>query len=278
MGRKLRHVLIFLLIILKEPNMPEAADCSCAPSSACRCPGMGLTSIPQNLPTSIVELLHLQNNRIRMIHAGTFANLLKLHELGLGHNQIEMIQEDLFQNLPRLQKLDLSNNQLTMIQTRTFYNLPHLFRLKLEGNQITVIQMGTFHNLADLQTLYLSQNQITMIQRNTFQNLANLQTLRLSQNQITMIRTDAETTPKSAGISSSHNQTEQDQSHYSHTITESNRKTTCAVVTSGHDHPYEDVDNHHVKTGQGQSQVITESNKKTAAIVMTSSDVETGQA
>ncbi|KAI8510731.1 hypothetical protein Bbelb_116470 [Branchiostoma belcheri] len=27
MGRKLRHVLIFLLIILKEPNMPEA-DCS----------------------------------------------------------------------------------------------------------------------------------------------------------------------------------------------------------------------------------------------------------
>ncbi|KAI8519720.1 hypothetical protein Bbelb_029770 [Branchiostoma belcheri] len=56
MGRKLRHVLIFLLIILKaESNMPEA-DCSCKPSLHCRCTSMGLTSIPQNLPSSISGL------------------------------------------------------------------------------------------------------------------------------------------------------------------------------------------------------------------------------
>ncbi|KAI8482695.1 hypothetical protein Bbelb_395750 [Branchiostoma belcheri] len=59
MGRKLRHVLIFLLIILKEPNMPEA-DCSAScvkhayyPSfKNCDCPNLGLTNIPQNLPSS----------------------------------------------------------------------------------------------------------------------------------------------------------------------------------------------------------------------------------
>ncbi|KAI8517145.1 hypothetical protein Bbelb_057260 [Branchiostoma belcheri] len=61
MGRKLRHMLIFLLILLKEPNMPEAG-CSCAPSSQCKCTEMGLTSIPENLPTSILSL-ELTGNR-----------------------------------------------------------------------------------------------------------------------------------------------------------------------------------------------------------------------
>ncbi|XP_019640560.1 PREDICTED: uncharacterized protein LOC109482319 [Branchiostoma belcheri] len=66
MGRKLRHVLIFLLIILKEPSMPDSldnckfetlADYDCKPSSQhCR---KGLTSIPQKLPTSI-SLLDLR--------------------------------------------------------------------------------------------------------------------------------------------------------------------------------------------------------------------------
>eukprot|EP00058_Branchiostoma_floridae_P013221 XP_002598709.1 hypothetical protein BRAFLDRAFT_95827 [Branchiostoma floridae] len=55
MGGKLRHLLIFLLIIMKELNVPEAG-CSCEPSSPCRCTSMGLTSIPQNLPTSISML------------------------------------------------------------------------------------------------------------------------------------------------------------------------------------------------------------------------------
>ncbi|XP_019632960.1 PREDICTED: uncharacterized protein LOC109476467 [Branchiostoma belcheri] len=55
MGRKLRHVLIFLLIILKEPSMP-VAGCSCEPSSSCSCIYLGLTSIPRNLPTSISKL------------------------------------------------------------------------------------------------------------------------------------------------------------------------------------------------------------------------------
>ncbi|KAI8513071.1 hypothetical protein Bbelb_097100 [Branchiostoma belcheri] len=50
MGRKLRHVLIFLLIILKEPNMPEAGCRSKCGTYLCECTQMLLTSIPQNLP------------------------------------------------------------------------------------------------------------------------------------------------------------------------------------------------------------------------------------
>ncbi|KAI8484101.1 hypothetical protein Bbelb_382190 [Branchiostoma belcheri] len=56
MGRKLRHMLIFLLIILKELNIPEAG-CSCPSSSSrCICRKRGLISIPPNLPTSISDV------------------------------------------------------------------------------------------------------------------------------------------------------------------------------------------------------------------------------
>ncbi|XP_019622338.1 PREDICTED: slit homolog 2 protein-like [Branchiostoma belcheri] len=112
MGRKLRHVLVFLLIILKEPSMPEAA-CGCK-SAFCRCTEMGLTSFPQDLPTTIYWLD--LSNQITMIQAGTVANLPQLQELYLNNNQITMIQAGALANLPQLQELYLNNNQITMIQ------------------------------------------------------------------------------------------------------------------------------------------------------------------
>eukprot|EP00058_Branchiostoma_floridae_P024246 XP_002609736.1 hypothetical protein BRAFLDRAFT_78547 [Branchiostoma floridae] len=89
MGTKLRHLLMFLLIILKEPNMPEAG-CSCA-SSGCDCSNQGLTSIPQGLPTSISQL-HVTRNQIIMLQAGAFTNLTSLRTLYLPLNQITIIQ------------------------------------------------------------------------------------------------------------------------------------------------------------------------------------------
>eukprot|EP00058_Branchiostoma_floridae_P003101 XP_002588589.1 hypothetical protein BRAFLDRAFT_107528 [Branchiostoma floridae] len=50
-------------------------------------------------------------------------------------------------------------------------------------------------------------------------------------------------------------------------ITESITNTTSAEIASGHGHPYEDT-NQHNQTGQGQGQVITESNKNTTAAVV----------
>eukprot|EP00058_Branchiostoma_floridae_P002773 XP_002588261.1 hypothetical protein BRAFLDRAFT_86709 [Branchiostoma floridae] len=135
MDRKLRHLLMFLLIILMVPNLQvagwlwgssEKADSNCTPSSAqnagrscapprCDCRALGLTSINVNLPTSFTEL-------------------------DLGHNKITMIQKGTFKNLPQLQILDLSKNQITMIQAVAFENLPQLLRLLLSYNQITMLQ------------------------------------------------------------------------------------------------------------------------------------------
>ncbi|XP_035682678.1 leucine-rich repeat-containing protein 15-like [Branchiostoma floridae] len=211
MGRKLRHLLMFLLIILKEPNMQVAgwwrsskeakADRSCAPSSAqktgrscapprCECRYLGLTRITLNLPASIMEL-DLGKNQITMIQKGAFANLPQLQKLYLYHNKITMIQEGAFVNIPQLQELNLSYNKITMIQEDTFVNLPKLQVLNLSRNKITMIQEGSFINLTRLQKLYLSNNQITLIQPGTFANLPGLLELWLYNNQITMIQEGA---------------------------------------------------------------------------------------
>ncbi|KAI8515642.1 corticospinal neuron axon guidance through spinal cord [Branchiostoma belcheri] len=156
MDRKLRHVLIFLLIILKEPNMPEAG-CSCTSSSICNCNNLDLTNIPQNLP---LQKLYLNNNEITTIPSGTFANLPELKRLSLSFNQIAIFPFGTFANLPKLQALFLNNNQITTIDTGSFSNLPQLHDLALDKNQITTIASGAFANLPQLQRLYLHSNQI----------------------------------------------------------------------------------------------------------------------
>ncbi|KAI8506636.1 hypothetical protein Bbelb_160630 [Branchiostoma belcheri] len=222
MGRKLRHVLIFLLVILKESNMPEAY-CGCKPSSLCK-ENLGLTSIPQNLPTSIsgldlgsnriktlkqlflygnqmtsiihpgafenlpqLQVLDLGDNQITTIHSGTFANLLQLNDLFLYDNQITTIHSGIFANLPRLQTLELGCNQITTIRSGTFENLPQLKTLTLHDNQITSIHSGTFATLPQLQELWLNDNQITTINSGAFGNLSLFKRLELQNNNMSTI-------------------------------------------------------------------------------------------
>ncbi|KAI8512675.1 corticospinal neuron axon guidance through spinal cord [Branchiostoma belcheri] len=109
MGRMLRHVLIFLLIILKEPYTPEAG-CSCSISTfcqirplwftrrtpCCNCDGQNLTGIPPDLPENIA-FLYLGNNKITSFpknipkSIGTFTNLPKLEYLDLEANRLSVL-------------------------------------------------------------------------------------------------------------------------------------------------------------------------------------------
>eukprot|EP00058_Branchiostoma_floridae_P005222 XP_002590710.1 hypothetical protein BRAFLDRAFT_89516 [Branchiostoma floridae] len=335
MGKKLRHLLIFLLIILKEPNLQvdgwwrstPKADCkcapstdSCAPSPRCDCGNLGLTSIPKNLPKSIcsldlstnkikkiqpgafsnlprLQVLKVINNQIRNIQPGTFANLPQLEELRLADNDMTLIQPGVFSNLPRLQSLELSRNQIKMIQPGTFANLPQLKTLDLSDNQMgksppglftnipqleelylnryqIMILPGLFANIPQLKELYLSSNQLTKIHPGTFANLPGLEKLVLASNQITMIQEGAYPTKlqyldlRSNKISAITPLAYADIMTRGHdqatTGTESNTKSTtestsATVVTSGHDHQYEDVDKQHDQTEQGMSQANTES-------------------
>ncbi|XP_078677212.1 uncharacterized protein LOC144913934 [Branchiostoma floridae x Branchiostoma belcheri] len=210
MGRKLVHMLISLIIILKEPNMPEAF-CRCPPSSPCRCVYRDLPSIPQDLPTSISHLLlsynhitsvnrsellpyrnlirlDLAENRIGFVDS--FPNLLQLQNLNLEKNKITEIHSGTFSNLPQLLELSLSTNQISDIAADAFANLHWLKKLDLSSNQITIIQSDIFANLQVLKELFLNFNNITTIQSGAFATLTQLEVLWLCQNQITKIQFD----------------------------------------------------------------------------------------
>ncbi|XP_019617828.1 PREDICTED: leucine-rich repeat and fibronectin type III domain-containing protein 1-like protein, partial [Branchiostoma belcheri] len=292
MGGKLQHVLIFLLIILKEPNMPGAnyscepshclkepnmLDTSCAPSS-CWCRRKGLTSIPPDLPPSI-ESLELRSNHITMIDPDTFKTLPKLRSLILSDNQITMIQVGTFQNLPNLQRLGLMGNKITIIKAKTFQNLPELRYLKLANNQITTIQKDSFQKLPTLERLDLNNNKITIIQAGAIQDLAGLKELYLFNNQIRTIQIDTfhkpETTPSSplpvligsvfgpvAGIVLMgtiivtvwyKKRTRNPPLGLNPNVVGGNTNAVISVSTSSHDNQY--------KTGQGQAQTNIQSPK-----------------
>ncbi|CAH1244196.1 MXRA5 [Branchiostoma lanceolatum] len=65
MVKTLPGVLMFLLVILKVLGAAEA-DCSCT-SSSCDCSSQGLTSVPQDLPTTITDL-NLRSNQITALN------------------------------------------------------------------------------------------------------------------------------------------------------------------------------------------------------------------
>ncbi|XP_078593653.1 uncharacterized protein LOC144871724 [Branchiostoma floridae x Branchiostoma japonicum] len=112
----LKKLLVLLLIILKETGPTTTCSSSC--SSSCDCDRRSLSSVPQDLPTSVPSLgsLLLGRNRLSNINPDLFSNL---------HAVL---------NLPMLKDLYLRNNQMTTIQPGTFSNLPKLRRVKLRNN------------------------------------------------------------------------------------------------------------------------------------------------
>ncbi|KAI8508040.1 hypothetical protein Bbelb_142800 [Branchiostoma belcheri] len=307
MVRKLAHVLIFLLIILKEPNMPEAADCSCKPSPVCKCPGMGLTSIPQNLPTSIVDL-DLKYNLITTVDQS-----LLLRVVSSTVCSIALIGGTIFVVWCKRRighpPLGLNPNVVGGITNTAISVMADVHDNQQEDIDRNCDQTEQGRSQASTESktnttaavLASGDDQTGQAQSPTIANLSRNKVPALKPDfvctlYVSSMYADAETTPKSAGIVSSHDQTRQDQSHaitesntnttcaavasgddqtgrdQSHAIIDSNTNTTCAAVASGDDHHYEDVDNHRV-----QSQAITESNTNTTCAAVASGDDQTGR-
>ncbi|KAI8498022.1 hypothetical protein Bbelb_239660 [Branchiostoma belcheri] len=252
MGRKLQHVVIFLLIILKEPNMPGAnyscepshclkepnmLDTSCAPSS-CWCRRKGLTSIPPDLPPSI-ESLELRNkpettlsSPIPVLIGSVYGPVAGIVLMGT------IIVTVWYKKSTRNPPLGLNPNVVG-------------------GNTNAVISVSTSSH----------DNQYKTGQGQAQANIQSPKAANLSD-MLAALKPNAmyagnETLPNNPTIRHCNEQTGQGQSQ---AITESNTNTTATVMTSGHD-----------QTGQGQSQVITESNTNTTATEMTSGHDQTGK-
>ncbi|XP_019621926.1 PREDICTED: slit homolog 1 protein-like [Branchiostoma belcheri] len=198
-------VLMFLLVILKV--LGAAETCSCTSSPYCRCVGQGLTSIPPDLPTSIIglnlgqnlittlsqsdfseyrnlETLELPQNRISVINSQPFYHLSSLTNLYLNNNRITALSPDMFTGLGNLERLELESNKIIDIQAKTFSSTPNLVRLTLFSNNLIRLRVDMFTGLGNLQGLYLNNNNITDIQTGTLNPTPELRYLDLNNNQI----------------------------------------------------------------------------------------------
>ena len=156
--------------------------------------GLGLTSLPENLPASL-KTLHSSHNQLTRLPENLPATL---ETLDSSHNQLTRLPE----NLPAsLKTLDSSHNQLTRLPE----NLPaSLKTLHSFDNQLTSLPenlpaslefLDSFHNQltslpenlpASLKTLDFSHNQLTSLPE-SISNLLGLHRLDLSNNRFTTV-------------------------------------------------------------------------------------------
>ncbi|KAI8518177.1 hypothetical protein Bbelb_041940 [Branchiostoma belcheri] len=307
MGRKMRHLLIFLLIILKEFNIPEAG-CSCSSSSStCLCRSKRLTSIPQKLPKSVSKL-DLTGNKIGKIRFGVFVNLRQLERLWLSHNQITEIYSGAFTYLHQLVKLVLDYNQIRKIESQTITEsdanttatVPtSIYDQRGQGQSQTITESNTNTTATVPTSIYDQRGQgqsQTITESNTNGLVVGIAIIliNLYKCRIRVRHPPSGINPTGVGSNTNtavsvigkryHDQTGQGQSRGD--LTEVRCLSHNNALAALQANPmYADIEtplndqstSGENQTSQGQSQTITESDTKTTATVITSICDQTGQ-
>lgn len=144
-----------------------------------------LTTVPENLPTSLVDL-RINNNKITQLSDNTFKGMVDLSHLHLQGNDIKEVG-GAFKSLDSLIVLDLSRNSLEKVPE----SLPgKLQQLYLNFNLIASVPSGFLALYPALQYVRFSHNKITDngIPFNAF-NTTGLLELDLSHNSLEKIPT-----------------------------------------------------------------------------------------
>ncbi|KAI8489071.1 hypothetical protein Bbelb_332950 [Branchiostoma belcheri] len=176
----MKRFLILLLIILKEAGPTSAHSCDCY-SSFCGCGSMGLTSVPQDLPTTITHL-GLQSNNITTLNQSDFSRYSSLTDLLLHYNQISVINSGTFYSLSRLTRLYLEFNQLTSLRSDMFVGLDSLQHLHLQYNSISSITDDAFVHVPRLEYLYMGYNQMETLPPLAYGMLASIRYVDITNN------------------------------------------------------------------------------------------------
>ncbi|XP_055600909.1 leucine-rich repeat-containing G-protein coupled receptor 5A-like [Uranotaenia lowii] len=203
---------------LKEICKPwQLKGCQCAGSSeevVLNCRGIGLETVPVDLPAELVKL-DISNNNISSLPNKSFDMLPNLEELILSNNRIEQIDSEAFYGLTSLKKLtlqncglvripsdalrkirtisslQLDNNLITGVENVTFRGFIHLKSLRLEGNLLQRVPTEALIGLRSLEALNLGSNLLTYIKAGDFPLLENLHILLVKRNQISEITAGA---------------------------------------------------------------------------------------
>ena len=134
-----------------------------------------------------LEILLLQNNKLRTLNPGAFNNLKNLLTLDLHGNSLISLQPGCFQGLEKLSELDLSANMMSSIPVNAFQNLLNLKELILEDNQLDFLNSSIFSGLNKLKSLNLEGNSLISLHVELFQGLSRLEKLDLDENQLTAL-------------------------------------------------------------------------------------------
>ena len=134
-----------------------------------------------------VEILQMNNNKLKTINNDHFSNLIQLAELYIYSNLINSIEAFSFSQLEKLETLRLDDNLLTNLENRTFSNLFHLKYLNLSFNQLEFIDKSLFSDLYNLETLDLSFNRIKSIESLALSSLRLLQIVYINDNSDSLI-------------------------------------------------------------------------------------------
>nr|XP_033775302.1 leucine-rich repeat-containing protein 19 isoform X2 [Geotrypetes seraphini] len=117
----------------------------------CNRTGLGLSSIPDNLPQN-VSILYLSNNNISFSAKDNkiLQIYINLNELYLNNNKFTGLPENSFSQLAKLKILNLRNNSINIIEKNAFRGLDNLINLDLGNNRISQWMIATNLHLKNL--------------------------------------------------------------------------------------------------------------------------------
>ncbi|KAM3871653.1 biglycan b [Diretmus argenteus] len=169
-----------------------------------------LTSIPKNLPPSLVEL-RIHENHIKKVLEGAFSGLGNMNCIEMGGNPIQnsgfepgafkglklnylRISEAQLTGVPKdlpdsLHELHLDHNQIQAVELEDLSRYKHLFRLGLGYNHIRNIENGSLAFLPRLRELHLENNRLTHVPKG-LPDMKYLQVVYLHSNSISQVGVD----------------------------------------------------------------------------------------
>lgn len=145
------------------------------------CSGLGLTTVPPDLPAATRTLL-LLNNKLSALPSWAFANLSSLQRLDLSNNFLDQLPGAVFGDLANLTELQLRNNSIRTLDRALLRHSPRLRHLDLSLNGLAQLPPGLFDGLPALRSLSLRSNRLQNLDRLTFEPLASLQLLQVGDN------------------------------------------------------------------------------------------------
>ncbi|XP_067349966.1 leucine-rich repeat neuronal protein 3-like [Channa argus] len=146
------------------------------------CNDLGLSDVPERLPSE-TQVLLLQTNNI--INVGeTLDYLANITEIDLSQNNISSVSDVCLGSLPQLLSLHMEENWIQELSDSCLAFLPSLQEFYINHNLISSISPGALQGLGRLLRLHLNSNRLTSVNSQWFEPLPNLEILMLGENPI----------------------------------------------------------------------------------------------